>query len=300
MESSAGGAEFARSASTPSPSAPVSGSLPLLVVVEPGREDEVRIGPMLRQRREQLGISLDQATERTRIPSDHLDALEKMNIKAIPRGFGTGYAKAYAEFLGLQPDIVVNRLRSESGLLALAREVTPEARTEGSRKGAPAQALLAVAAFLGVVGFVGYSVVVDDGSPNNGNETTILAPVAPKVVSAGADYSRRVLEISVLRPAFLEARGPDGVVYLARVMRPGETLTPQLGAGWRLTSPDGGAFGVRIDDLPVVPLGTDGAAVIGWRIDDALNAPAPVEETALAGTPEPATTVPNAPALGTN
>lgn len=286
--------------SKPVVSGPAPGLPPVLVVVERGREDEVRIGPMLRQRREQAGISLDQASERTRIPRVHLEALEDMNIKAIPQGFGTGYAKAYAEFLGLQPDMVVNRLRSESGLLAFAREVTPEARSAKGNKGAPVQALLAVAAILGVAGFVGWSLIVDDGATKDGNAVIVDAPAAPKIAAAGTDYSRRALEIEVLRPAFLEARGPDGVVYLARVMRPGETLTPQLGAGWRLSAPDGGAFGVRVDELPPVPLGADGMAVIGWRVDDALDTSPPVEETTAAAETGGAPTIAPTPVLVQN
>ncbi len=68
-------------------------------------EDSTRpLGEWLRQRREELGISLQQAEAETRIRARYLEALEKEEFQALPDPVvGRGFVRNYAAYLGLDP-----------------------------------------------------------------------------------------------------------------------------------------------------------------------------------------------------
>lgn len=62
------------------------------------------LGEWLRQRREELGISLQQAEAETRIRARYLEALEKEEFQALPDPVvGRGFLRNYAAYLGLDP-----------------------------------------------------------------------------------------------------------------------------------------------------------------------------------------------------
>lgn len=62
------------------------------------------LGDWLRQRREELGISLEQAETDTRIRSRYLEALESESFDALPDPIvGRGFLRNYAAYLGLDP-----------------------------------------------------------------------------------------------------------------------------------------------------------------------------------------------------
>jgi cytoskeletal protein RodZ len=65
-------------------------------------DSALRLGPWLRERREALGISLEQAQGETRIRSQYIEALESEQYQALPDPLvGRGFAKSYAAYLGL-------------------------------------------------------------------------------------------------------------------------------------------------------------------------------------------------------
>lgn len=63
-----------------------------------------RLGDVLRETRESLGYSLDQAAEATRIRRSYLEALESEDLGVLPAPtFARGILRSYAQFLGLDP-----------------------------------------------------------------------------------------------------------------------------------------------------------------------------------------------------
>jgi transcriptional regulator with XRE-family HTH domain len=65
-------------------------------------------GARLRQQREELGISLSAVAEQTKIKRSLLDALECDDVRYWPAGFfGRAFVRAYAQAVGLNPDVVV-------------------------------------------------------------------------------------------------------------------------------------------------------------------------------------------------
>jgi cytoskeletal protein RodZ len=68
------------------------------------------LGEWLRQRREELGISLEQAEVETRIRRRYLVALETEDMDSLPDPFvGRGFLRNYAVYLGLDPAAAANR-----------------------------------------------------------------------------------------------------------------------------------------------------------------------------------------------
>lgn len=63
------------------------------------------IGQRLREARERLGLTLDEAERTTRIRAVHLEALERDDFEALPSPVqARGFLRNYAAFLGLDPE----------------------------------------------------------------------------------------------------------------------------------------------------------------------------------------------------
>lgn len=72
------------------------------------------IGEILRQRRQELKLSLEQAAQQTRIRLHYLEALEAGNIEKIPSSAqARGFLRSYAQFLKLDPQPLLSALSNE-------------------------------------------------------------------------------------------------------------------------------------------------------------------------------------------
>lgn len=72
--------------------------------------DIPELGVTLRQRREMLGISLDEVARHTHIPRHYLEALENGELGRLPSSVqGSGMLKNYAAFLDLDPEPLLLR-----------------------------------------------------------------------------------------------------------------------------------------------------------------------------------------------
>lgn len=68
------------------------------------------LGQRLREAREQLGITLEEAERATRIRTHHLEALERGDLEALPSPVqARGFLGNYADFLGLDVDEILLR-----------------------------------------------------------------------------------------------------------------------------------------------------------------------------------------------
>ncbi|MBY0421001.1 MAG: TonB family protein [Parvularculaceae bacterium] len=84
-------------------------------------------GALLKAAREAAGLSLAEVSERTHIKQAFLDAIEQMNMAALPkqRAFVTGFVSVYAKHVGLGADEIVRRFKEETGA-AQPVEIEPE------------------------------------------------------------------------------------------------------------------------------------------------------------------------------
>lgn len=72
-------------------------------------------GESLREARLARGVALDTIANGTRISRHYLDALERTDVKGLPGGaFNKGYIRSYAEFLGVDPEPILEAYSEEA------------------------------------------------------------------------------------------------------------------------------------------------------------------------------------------
>jgi hypothetical protein len=209
-----------------------------------------------------------------------LRALETEDTERLPPfAITQGMLRSYAEHLGLDAVALVRQWRAE------VQKVEEPVAAEPPRRG--------VLPLLWGAGAAGLAVAMIAGVWFGVSELMWAADPAPAPVVATAPSTTTVLEalntapaaarevrIVATRLAWLEARGPDGAIYVSRIMAPGETYTPELGAGWTVHARDAGAFVVVVDGIETGTLGEPGTAVLSRRVDQLA---VPVSEAANGG-----------------
>lgn len=230
-----------------------------------------RAGRKLEEARRQLGLGIDEVAQRIRVRREFLEALEAMNAKLLPgKAYALAYLRSYARVLGLDEQALVEQFQEEC---ALSREdAQPQIRQPDSRPHAERPWLLAAAVVALAAGFVGWQALTAN-TPAPAAATAPIASRSHAPAEAPAAPSRQI-EIRALSDAWLEVRGPDGTVFLSRMLRAGETYHPDASAGWTVHARDGGAFAVRIDGAEAGPLGDTGVPVLGRQLDS-IEAPPP-------------------------
>jgi cytoskeletal protein RodZ len=87
------------------------------------------VGETLRERREALGLALDDVSRQTRIRREYLEALESAQYDRLPADVQVrGFLRAYAQLLGLEPREIVHAYEQERGkpeLVSIAPVSTP-------------------------------------------------------------------------------------------------------------------------------------------------------------------------------
>ena len=93
-----------------------------------GTREAPSFGEVLRRERQLRSITLREVAEGTKISIRHLEALERNDFGALPGGaFSKGFLRAYATFIGLDPEEMVNHYLFEIAQRRTAPE--PEAST---------------------------------------------------------------------------------------------------------------------------------------------------------------------------
>jgi cytoskeleton protein RodZ len=82
-----------------------------------GAEDESYrgVGEELRAARERLGFGLEHISSALRIRRQHLEAIEEGRFEDLPgRVYAVGFLRGYADFVGLDGDVIVDRYQSKA------------------------------------------------------------------------------------------------------------------------------------------------------------------------------------------
>jgi transcriptional regulator with XRE-family HTH domain len=226
-----------------------------------------RAGRKLAEARRQLGLSLEEVAERIRVRREFLEALEAMNIKLLPgRAYALAFLRSYAKELGIDERAIVEQFQDEC---ALTREDvhkqirSPSSKPHRERPWLAAAALVALAA-----GFVTWRALNQDVAPAPDAVAHARTDAPATIAGTPAAGESRVVEVRALTQAWLEARGPDGTVFLSRTLEPGDVYRPDASPGWTLHARDGGAFELYVNGAASGSLGTAGMPVLGRAIDE--------------------------------
>ncbi len=104
--------------------------LHLREIVDDGPESNGSVGAELRAARVRAGLDLREVGDALRIRYKHLEALECNYFDDLPgKTYAVGFVRAYAEHLGLKPDDLVRRFKTEMGDVAVAKPVPEPAQT---------------------------------------------------------------------------------------------------------------------------------------------------------------------------
>ena len=93
-------------------------------------------GEELRRERELRGIGLREVAEATKVNIRYLEAMERDDFSHLPGGvFNRGFVRAYAQFIGVDPDVMVNAYLMEEQAQGGKRGSTAESLLRGPRSG---------------------------------------------------------------------------------------------------------------------------------------------------------------------
>lgn len=175
-------------------------------VLEQSPADEpIAPGATLRKAREQAGIALEQVAQRTMIPLSRLRALESDDYERVGvTTFVTGYVRAYAKFVGIDPAPLLAALepslpKSELAPMQAAPSVALALHVQKRPRSLFWPVVIVMVVILAVVAFIGINtVLVPDNEP---------APTVPvRATSEPADPPENLLDL----PLEVTAAAPEG------------------------------------------------------------------------------------------
>lgn len=228
-----------------------------------------RAGRKLSEARRQRGWSIEEVADRIRVRKEFLEALEDMNVKLLPgKAYALAFLRSYARELGMDEKAILDQFQDESALTredASKQIRNPTSKPRRQRPWTLAAAVVVIAAL-----FVGWRAYEANNAPG---EEVAAAPAAVNTdpglpMATQGPVTRHVVEVRANAEAWLEARGPDGTVFLSRTLQPGDVYRPDASPGWTLHARDGGAFDLFVDGASAGPLGTAGMPVLGRSIDE--------------------------------
>lgn len=153
--------KFSSAAEPPHQPAPESAADPQSQDDAPSLE-RLGAGAYLRAMRERADLSVDAVSSAIKVKSEHLEAIEWMRLDRLPPlPYVTGFVKAYARFLGIDPDAAAAKFKADAA--AAAPAPAPEApltdRSEPQGEGARLGWIFAMLAVVLFALWVGYQVI---------------------------------------------------------------------------------------------------------------------------------------------
>jgi cytoskeleton protein RodZ len=274
---------------------------------------EAEIGRLLEHKRKERGLTLEEVEQATKIRKRYLTGLERENYAILPDAvYARGFLKTYANYLGLDGEALSQQLKSsrktrrEHGInynprpeSDFEKPLIPPSGLRGAQKRkvststvvTPLVAVLALAAVIGILYFVGRGVQVSkEGNPPSGESPPRheqqnvagreKAPEAgsPKEGAVGSGSTAgedekpavaeqsappdtlRVLVIVSERPSWLLIR-TDGTAAYEQVAQPGFSKTFEADQRLYIKSGDAGAVRVEINGQDAGALGGPGEIV---------------------------------------
>jgi cytoskeleton protein RodZ len=161
---------------------PVQGPVP------GGATEPKTAGEALRAARDAQGLSLDDVSMRTRVPTRHLEAIERGDWTALPsRTYAVGFGRAYARAVGLSDVAIANQVRQEVSRIGPRQpEYTPYEMADPTR--VPSRGIAVVAAGIAlallILGGLWFASMRYAGGGDGGGDGAGTTPAANAVVAS--------------------------------------------------------------------------------------------------------------------
>ena len=285
--------------------------------------EAARVGEELREARNALGVSLEDAATQLRINKRYLQALEEGRVKDLPgAAYAVGFVRSYATALGLDPDEAVRRFRDVSGTAVRqsGELVFPE---PVPRRGIPTGVLAALGLALAMGGYIawyqwsgrGERVVdavpplpprleraADATAPRETPTAPVVEPPAPAPAPIAApppppriDPDKPRVVIRAKGESWVQIRdNPGNRVLTDRVLRAGEIIEIPNRPGIVLTTGKAENLDILLDGQDVDPFGGPGVRR-NIALEPERLRPPPAQTTTPAPAPRPAPATPATP-----
>jgi cytoskeleton protein RodZ len=259
------------------------------------------VGQDLRKARQRKGEDLAQISSVLKIRKDYLDALEESKFEAIPgRAYVIGFIRAYAQYLGLDPNECIDRVKREIAGRGDGREGNVEVSSPLERKLPPGGMWLAIFLLIAVLYGAYYLFVAVNRmasptvapvparlaaqaglaskapppaaapaapSATGGQAAAPNAPPLPAGLKYGTQNTGSRLTLVAHRPARVLIQGPNNTLLLNRLLQPGDSyLVPNMN-GATLSTPDAGAVELILDGGSLGYAGKDGVVAEGLSLN---------------------------------
>ncbi|MEM8770786.1 MAG: TonB family protein [Pseudomonadota bacterium] len=181
-------------------------------------------GEWLGGAREAKGLTLVEAAARTHIKERHLEAIEALDLEALPaRPYVIGFVKGYAELLELDVAAVVDRFKEEVGY-ASAKPVAPEIFETHETSVAiekPELSLIAVIAILAFVLWCAWLVTL----PRDVKYLSETAPQTSAPAIPSENVSQTSTETDTIEARLIDEVEPIYPINCVNGAGPAETVT---------------------------------------------------------------------------
>ncbi|MDR3518507.1 MAG: helix-turn-helix domain-containing protein [Azospirillaceae bacterium] len=222
------------------------------------------VGATLRENREGRGLQLVQVARALRIRQTYLEAIEAGRFTDLPgTAYAIGFLRSYAEHLGLDPAVIVQRFKEEVSGGATKPEFylpkpIPESRVPGG-------ALLMLALVLGVCTYgawyfmsradrslVAYVPALPDRLASLIHGTTVPPPVTVPVVPLAPEMADKPATAVPLPSTTVEPPPPAALAALPPPATPAPAATASATRHPAAATPPGSAGGDDEDEVPQV------------------------------------------------
>jgi cytoskeletal protein RodZ len=222
------------------------------------------LGHDLRLARERAGMSLQGLSARTKIREPLLEAMEHDEFARLPAGLLTrGYLRAYAKEVGLEPEAVVQRYKTEFEPPPPAA-APPSLRTDEEIQiiARRIQAGLGIIILIAVVAFItlmsrGSNSEVARVESTGGSAVMPPPPTVESKYITPSDSSRLTVRIDPTDVVWVQATA-DGRRVLSSLIHPDQPQVIEANDRLVLRVGDAGAFHYTVDGVRGRPLGISG------------------------------------------
>ncbi len=224
-------------------------------------------GERLRDAREAGGLSLAEVAARTRVPTRHLEAIERSDYSGLPSStYSIGFAKAYARAVGIDEVAIGRDVRGQADATHRPAEYQPYEMQDPKRlppKGlATMVAIIAVILVVAVGLWYGTSLFRGGENPVPAEAVAYMAPPPEAVPAAPAPTGGGQVAITATDVVWLRIYDATGKSLFEKELQTGERYEVPADADHPMINvgrPD--KLEVTVNGSAVAPLG-DGARAI--------------------------------------
>ncbi len=220
------------------------------------------VGALLRASRVRCGEELPQVAGALRIRLCHLEAIEAGRFDDLPGpAYALGFVRTYANYLGLDGEEVVRRLRAETEIADAKPSLSfPVPLSDSSM---PSGAVVMVGLLVAAVAYGAYLV----GTSRDGDTIARVSPVPERLAQDNGRTSSPPAATAAALPAIEEGRSPVSLPAPAAAAQPSPAVSPSVATV--VAPPSASSFGASTEVPSAPPSAVTAAA-------PASPAPAPI------------------------